>query len=467
MSTDFDRMFAALGRDADAIPLAEAATARRRGEHRRRTRLVAAAVATACVLAAGLGGGSWLARGAAGPDPVAPPPTPDEVVQLGPPRPVGKELSFGGPVRFALTGIVGERAYAGWQREDGTLQVVAADLATGEAAWPVRTLGRFDDSNGIAVLPQALLAIAEHNDGTDPDQTAFVIDPQTGELRWELPFSINDDDLLCYDSALVLATGDGATRGYDWRTGDTLWEVPAPADPPVASLGAYSPSAPGITDDRLFQITAGGHLLERDAATGALRADRAGVGMGAEADYTADDGRLFAASREEPYRIRVSDLDRDGSRILYTGAAGHSFSALAPCGTGRICVADQAGEEAEVAALDIATGREVWRSPVPNWAERIVPNGARIVVVGNGPDGQTSTLYDVDGTELASAPSLEWLSTGTLLSIGDGELASVTAATGDRRTLGPLDATPAFCSWSDRHLVCPTQTALRIWTLHP
>ena len=97
--------------------------------------------------------------------------------------------------------------------------------------------------------------------------------------------------------------------------------MPAPADPPVASLGTYSPSAPGPTDDRLFQVTAGGHLLERDAATGALRADRAGVGMGAEADYTADDGRLFAVSREEPYRIQVSDLDRDGSRILYTGAA--------------------------------------------------------------------------------------------------------------------------------------------------
>jgi outer membrane protein assembly factor BamB len=465
MSADLDRMFDALGRDADSIPLAGSETARGRGERRRRTRFVAAAVATVFALAAGLGGGSWLTRGAPEPEPIAP--QPDRIEQPGPPRPVGREIAFGGPVRFAVTGIAGDRVFAGWQQEDGTLKVGAADLATGKAAWPTRTLGRFDDSNGIAVLPRAVLAIAEHNDGRASDQTAFVIDPDTGQVRWELPFDINEDDLLCYDSALVLVTGAGVTRGYDWRTGATVWEVPTPADPPVASFGVYSPAAPSLPDDQMFQITAGGHLLIRNAATGELRGDRPGVGAGTEATHVVHGNRLFTVAQEQqPYQIRLSDVDAGGSRVLYTGRAGSSFTDLAPCGTGRICVLDQAGEKAEVAAVDIATGRELWRSPAPEYAERIQPGGERIVVIGSGPDGPASTLYDANGRELARAPSLVWHSADTLLSIGQDELASVAAATGERQRLGPVDSPiPAFCSWTADYLACPTRTGIRIWSL--
>lgn len=491
MSTDLDRMFTALGRDADEIPLGDPSTARRRGEHRRRTQLVAAGLATACVLAAGLTGGSWLTRDAAGPEPVAPPP--DGPVQLGPARPLGKEIRYGGQqVRFGLTAIAGNRAYAGWQEEDGTLRVAAADLETGKAAWPARTLGEFDDTNGIIAVPRALLAIGEHNDGTEPDQLLYVVDPETGQVRWELPFDINGDDLLFYDSVLVHVTEAGAISARDWGTGRVVWDEAPPADPPVASLGMYGPAdgPPGsssaafpahLSDPRILQITAGGALVVRDSATGAVRSTRPGVGIGADSDYLAYDGRLYGTHRGMgPNRVVVAEVDGGGAaRELRKAASGRNYLDMVPCGSDRICLLEGHGtdESTEIAAVDVASGREVWRKQAPDGAQQLLPGGARVLVTGSG--GQSgeasSALFDHDGTQLLGEAdrraSLAWVSTGTLLSFGGGKLAGVTAADGSRQELGdgPLEGllTPRFCSWTARRLVCPSGTGFRVWDISP
>ncbi|MEH1129082.1 outer membrane protein assembly factor BamB family protein [Micromonospora sp. CPCC 206061] len=489
MSTDLERMFTALGRDADGIPLGDPSTARHRGERRRRTQLVAAGLATAGALAAGLTGGSWLARDAAGPEPVAPPP--DGPVQLGPARPLGKEIRYGDQqVRFGLTAIAGNRAYAGWQEEDGTLRVAAADLETGKAAWPARTLGEFDDSNGIIAVPQALLAIGEHNDGTVPDQLLYVVDPDTGRVRWELPFDMNGDDLLFYDSALVHVTEAGAISARDWSTGRVVWDEAPPADPPVASLGMYGPADPlpgssngafpaHLSDPRMLQITAGGALVVRDSATGAVRSTRPGVGIGADAHYLAYDGRLFGAHRGTgPNRVVVAEVDGGGAaRELHKAASGRSYYDLAPCGSDRICLLDGGATEApaEIAAVDVASGLEIWRKQAPAGAQRLLPSGARVLVTGSGaqPDEMSSALFDHDGTQLLGEEdrraSLAWVSTGTLLSFGGGKLAGVTAADGSRQELGdsPLEGlmTPRFCSWTERRLACPGSTGFRVWDI--
>lgn len=490
MSTDLDRMFTALGRDADEIPLGAPSTARRRGERRRRTHLVAAGLATACVLAAGMAGGSWLKRDAAGPEPVAPPP--DRPVQLGPARPLGDEIRYGGQqVRFGLTAIAGNRAYAGWQEEDGTLRVAAADLETGKAAWPARTLGEFDDTNGIIAVPRALLAIGERNDGTVPDQQLYVVDPDTGRVRWELPFDINGDDLLFYDSVLVHVTEAGAISARDWGNGQVVWAEAAPADPPVESLGVYGPAdaLPGsdapfpahLSDPRLLQITAGGALVVRDSATGAVRSTRPGVGIGADSHYLAYDGRLYITHRGmDPNRVVVADVDGAGAaRELRKAAPGSNYLDMVPCGTDRICLLEGKGtdESTEIAAVDVASGREVWRKPAPNGAQQLVPGGARVLVAGMArqPDETSSALFDQDGTQLLGEAdqraALAWVSTGTLLSFGDGKLAAVTAADGSRQELGdsPIKdlRTPRFCSWTERRLVCPGLTGFQVWGIAP
>jgi outer membrane protein assembly factor BamB len=491
MPTDLDRMFTALGRDADDIPLGDPSTARRRGEGRRRARFIAAGLATACVLAAGLTGGSWLARDAAGPEPVAPPP--DGPVQLGPARPLGDEIRYGGQqVRFGLTAIAGNRAYAGWQEEDGTLRVAAADLETGKVAWPARTLGEFDDSNGIIAVPRALLAIGERNDGTVPDQQLYVVDPDTGRTRWELPFDINGDDLLFYDSVLVHVTEAGAISARDWDNGKVVWDEAAPADPPVASLGMYGPTdaPPGssnsafpahLSDPRILQITAGGALVVRDSATGAVRSTRPGIGIGADSHYLAYDGRLYGTHRGTgPNRVVVAEVDGDGAaRELSKAASGRSYLDMVPCGDDRICLLGGKGleESTEIAAVDVASGREIWRKPAPNGAQQLVPGGARVLVAGMaGTSGETSSaLFDHDGTQLLGEAdqraALAWVSTGTLLSFGNGKLAAVTAADGSRQELGdsPLKdlQTPRFCSWTHLRLVCPGLTGFQVWDIAP
>jgi outer membrane protein assembly factor BamB len=474
MSTDLDRMFTALRADADTIPLGEAAGARRRGERRRRTQLVAVAAAVACVVAAGLAGGTWLTRDLAGPEPepIAPP---DRVVELGPPRPLGEEISFGGRPDFALTALAGDRAYGSWFA-GGTLMVAAADLETGQPAWPAKGLGKFDDSNGIMAVPHALLAIGEHTDGTVPDQLLFVIDPDSGEVRWELPFSINDDDLLLFEAAVVLVTADGNSRGHDWATGRVLWEQPATADRPVTSIGMNQPDAdlPSVRgerplrDPRLLQITAGGNLLVRDAATGALTATRAGVAPSGHADYVAFGGRLYGYSLESTYRLRVSDVDGTAApRDILTGAPEHSLARPVACGTGRVCVLDTYMGQAQVIAVDAVRGREVWRADAPRDPAFLTAAGARVVATGQDRDDEAvSVLYDADGREVVRTKAeLVWLSTGTLLSIGKTEVAAVDAADGGVRVLGELPEHNRTCSWTETRLVCPSRTGLQVWAI--
>lgn len=480
MSTELDRMFMALREDADAIPLGEAAGARRRGERRRRTQLVAVAAAVACVVAAGVAGGSWLTRDLAGPEPepIAPP---DRVVELGPPRPLGEEISFGGRPEFALTSLAGDRAYGSWFAGD-RLMVAAADLETGRPSWPARDLGEFDDSNGIVALPHSLLAIGEHNDGTVPDQLLFVVDPDSGEVRWKLPFSINDDDLLFFDAAVVLVTADGTSRGYDWAAGRVLWEQPATADRPVMSIGMTHPNAappndvllakhlPLLGDPRLLQITAGGNLLVRDAATGTLTATKAGVAPSGHADYIAFDGRLYGYSLMEPtYRLRMSEVDGAAPpRDILTGAPEHSIGRPVACGTGRVCVLDTYSGQGQVIALDVARGREAWRAAAPPDAEELTSAGARVVATGRDRDQSVvSVLYDAEGREVVRTPTqLVWLSTGTLLSLGATEVAGVDAAGGTVRALGELPEHSRYCSWSETRLACPTRTGFQVWAIN-
>jgi outer membrane protein assembly factor BamB len=480
MSTELERMFTALRDDADAIPLGEAGGARRRGERRRRTQLVAVAAAVACVVAAGVAGGSWLTRDLAGPEPepIAPP---DRIVQLGPPRPLGEEISFGARPAFSLTSVAGERAYASWFAGD-QLMVAAADLRTGERAWPAKVLGEFDDSNGIVALPHALLAIGEHNDGTIPDQLLFVVDPDSGAVRWKLPFSINDDDLLFFEAAVVLVTADGTSRGYDWTTGRALWEQPATADRPVMSIGMTHPDGglpndvllaqhlPLLRDPRLLQVTAGGNLLVRDAATGTLTATRAGVAPSGHANYIAAGGRLHGYSlMERTYRLRVTDVDGTGaSRDILTGAPEHNLTSLVACGTGRVCVLDSYMDKSQVIALDVTQGRELWRVTAPSDLDQLTAAGTRVLLTGRGSELQVaSILIDKDGREvMRSEAQLVWISTGTLLSLGTTEVASVDAADGKVRALGELPAHLRWCSWTETRLACPTPTGFQVWAIN-
>lgn len=495
MSADLDDVFSRMGQHIDAVPLAPAVTARRRGQRRSRARAMAAAAAAVCLI--GAGAAAWRVH-PADQERTTSPPVADRTTRPGGLPTIGDPVPFGGTTRFGMTGIAGQRAYAGWHDEDGTIKVVGADLATGAAAWPVTSLGTFDDFGGTTVLPQAVLTSVEHNDGTEPDRTMYVIDPASGATRWKLPFDVADD-LVYYDDVLVfMSATTGVTTGFDWVTGRVRWSLAADADRPSRTLGMYLPAdakrmGPGglpvdFRDRRLIQVTAGGTVRVRDPGSGALKQSLDGGRP--DGPLVAYDGRLYGAEQvgdpaagaraTSSYRIRVTELGSvGGSRIAYTGPVGRRFEDLAPCGPDRLCVTDSmpSDETVQVASVDVAKRRELWRVAAPAGASRVQSLGTRVLVSGNGPAGNETALYDTAGRqrlpEQDRRARVGWLDEDTLISLpagrdgagADGVVAKVAAKDGRRTVLGVLSTTPSLCSWTPQRLACPTPTGLQLWDL--
>src|ERR1700759_3875911 len=95
MPSDLDEMFAALSRDADEIPVAEAPVVRRRGTQRVRVQATAAVALAVGLVAVGVGGVAVARR-------PAPKPTVDTPGVSSTLPPVGRGGIFGGPARLAL-----------------------------------------------------------------------------------------------------------------------------------------------------------------------------------------------------------------------------------------------------------------------------------------------------------------------------------------------------------------------------
>ncbi|MGN9907275.1 outer membrane protein assembly factor BamB family protein [Phytohabitans sp. LJ34] len=474
MSSDLDRMFGALRHDADAIPLGRASTARRRGERRRRTRLIAATAAVACVVGAGLTGGGWLARNDAAPQPA------------GPPRPLTDMIPLeGGAESFTPSATSGDRVLVAW-RTQGRLAVRLADLETGQPIGPTRELGSTLNYPDVVGLPWAFVAIGDGEGGR-----AYVLDPESGDVRWSLP----SGDLLYYPFALVAVAG-GVTRGFDWDTGAQLWQAPAPADAPVRSLGVFTPADPlprassieadafgyarPLAGDRLLQITAGGALLVRDARTGRQLSRRPGVAPADEAYYMAYDGRLYAWPRDGTFRLTVTDVDGAAApRQLYRAAAGRFGEHVVPCGTGQVCFIEGNSTATQVVAVEVSSGRVAWRAQATRKAPSLLPVGDRLLVSAD--DGSSSALLDRDGRQLLGPDErgvpLVWLTTGTLLTMGQADLVEISAADGTRRFLATSPEGRWRCSsWNERRLVChagsgpsaaatPADGGFQVWSI--
>lgn len=457
MSSDLDRMFGALRHDADAIPLGPASTARRRGERRRRTRLIAATAAVACLVGAGLTGGTWLARRDAAPQPAHPPRPLTDVIPI-----------EGNTDSFVPSATSGDRVLLAW-RTRGQLAVQLADLETGRPVQPARTLGGTRDYPHVVGLPWAFVAI-----GDGPDSRAYILDPRSGDLRWSLPMDDETDDLLYHRDALVAVVG-GVTLGLDWDTGARLWELRprGASDRPSDSLGMFTPGDPlprdlsldadafgyarPLADDRMLQLTAGGTLLVRDAGTGAELGRRPGILPATPADYVAFDGQLYVWRRSAPFRLTVTDVDGDAlPREIYRSAGGRFGSHVVPCGTGRVCFVESTGDmRAEVVAIEASSGRVAWRTPAPGAGPSLLPAGDRLLVSAQD---RASALLDENGRPVSEQQApMVWLSTGSLLVLGREELVEVSAADGSERVLGISPEGRWLCSsWTPRRLVCQT-----------
>jgi outer membrane protein assembly factor BamB len=396
---------------------------------------------------------------------------------------VGSPLVFGATARQVLSSIAGQRAFTGWQTEDGTIRVTAADLHTGKPVWAPRPVGKFDDLARVYALPQALLvSVVEDRDavgldGHNPDTTTYVYDPADGRLRWKYASGVTDDEVF-HDRVLVQTSAKtGVTTAYDWVTGTVRWTLPGGSDRPVSTLGmgvAEDSTLPSFTDDRLVRVLKSGQIQVRDITTGALLRTAGIRPPGPASTFLAYDGQLFDAERTDgatsPFLVRGTNLIDNGiasSIGLLVLPAGHQVEGLWQCGSGRLCLVDtDANANSSVAALDVAQRRVLWRVDVgPQGTSGFFRHGTTMV----GDSGQLAA-FDRNGKKVFGMQSgqLEWLDEDALLAMpgtGAGVAVRVRLSDGRQTTLGTLPERPQPCVNNADRLVCPSNTGVRIWSL--
>jgi outer membrane protein assembly factor BamB len=465
MPADLEEMFAALSRDADAVPLSEAPAARRRGEQRTRNHAVTAAALSVCLVAVGLGAVSWAAH--RGPDhrrtgPPAVEPFPGTLPKLGPAIPFGADAGA-----IAMTAIAGARAFAEWSDDEGSIRVLATDLGTGRELWRSGALGSVNDVSRIIALPQWLVVVAGR--GNEAARTVFVLDPVTGAIRWQAPFDLPDDSSLFYPDVLVTVS-DGVITAVSWSTGDTVWRSDLGTGRPaqIAGLPTAADAARGmVTDPRLVQINDDGTVIVRAAATGRRLPPDVPPRVNANGRQYASGGRLFTVSEAEPYRIQRTDLTT-GAQSTWTGPAGRTFAGLAPCGGDRVCVTDTvSGGSSQLALVDVGGRRQRWRNS--GGSEVLAARGDRVMDVVHAP----MTVYDIDsGRPVVTGGRLRWLDDRTMLSLpaggpATGPVARVSTVDGRRQELGTITMPPqSLCSATTTRLVCTGPTALQVYDIH-
>jgi hypothetical protein len=469
MPTDLDEMFAALLRDADAVPVAEAAAARRRGVHRTRMHATTAAAIAVVLVAAGLGGIAWSRR--PGPPPASDTPLPT----------VGKRIAFGGTAVSALPQIENPminptRAYVLWSDAGGVTRVIATDLDDGHRLWQSPVAKGYDVTT-MTVVSGAVVVIAAH--GTSADGQMWVLDPNSGRVWRHGSYDLSAQHIF-YPNALV--TLDSKTGGLSvaaWDTGRVLWQQPPGSDPPVRISGSATLLDPTNSytfrnygtvdkpvDSKLIVVTRSGRVQVLDAGSGtggAAATPQAlfGADVNANGRQYAFGGKLVTVSESTPYQLQLTDLG-DGVQASWTAPAGRTFVQLTPCGTTSVCVADAGVGGPELTLVDLGRQRLVWRIEA---AGDVLDFRDTLVVTG-GSDSMTA--YDIrTGKKVASAPQLFWIDDTRLLELpapaADGPVALV-ADDGTRTQLGTIPA-QTHCAWTTSRLLCTDNTGIQIYAL--
>jgi hypothetical protein len=465
MPTDLDELFAALKSDADAVPVAEAAAARRRGVHRTRMQATTAAAIAVVLVAAGLGGVAWSRR--PGP-PVSDTPLPT----------VGKRIEFGGVAVSAVPQIENPminptRAYVLWSGAAGVTRVIATDLDDGHRLWESPVADGYDVTN-LTVTSGAVVVTAGH--GTSPDGRMWVLDPNSGRVWRQGAFNFSDQHVF-YPNALVSLTA-GALTAVAWDTGRIVWSAPPGSDPPVRITGSASlldqtnsytfrnyGTADKPVDSKLIVVNQSGTVRVLDANTGdggtvSLPIAPFDDKVNANGRQYAYAGKLLTVSEGHPYKIQLTDLG-NGSRQTWEALAGRTFDQLTPCGATSVCVVDTAAAGPELSVIDIDRQRLRWRVPVSG--ELLDFRDTLVVTGGSDP----MVAYDIrTGRPVARAPQLFWLDDTRLLELPapSGGPVALVADNGVRTQLGTIPAS-SHCAWTTSRLVCTDRTGLEIYAL--
>jgi molecular chaperone HscA len=405
---------------------------------------------------------------------------------------VSVDMGDANSIDSAASVTLGDRSYYGWVA-DKAFHFGAVDLKDNHKLWGPSKVDADFSKWSLYALPNTLVAVA---DGSSGPGALYVFDAASGRENFHVPFVDRDRAYFFADLLVLHLYNSKEMRGLAWKDGALKWSRPNPKTDydndalsavettdadlrgPATLAGVATERDLNNDPKRLVQVGADKKFYLVDAAKGTAIRSWNAVGD-FYSKYLAYGGKLYVAY-DTPYRVQAYDLTKqDEPQSIYSvKEARRTVGAMSACGVGRICLLDTASSDektTEITAIDVATRKELWRKPAPG-ADQLVPVGSEVLaasVSGNA----ASFLYSADGRQLLSAEDRKLrgarVNGGSLLFFAgnftvygndDLSLIGVTAASGARTALGPLQKVRGpSCSWNERAIVCATDSKIQAW----
>lgn len=385
---------------------------------------------------------------------------------------------------FSDTAVTGGRAYFASEANEGQLDVIAADAATGKQVWTSKSAGLAESWDRMVAVPAGLALLTDVEGGSD-QRRFMILGADKGEKLWERAIARDDVFFFEGDTAVLVDRTESRLLGLDIKTGRVKWEKPNLRNSSgTATASVYSVTTPaelsgpaGIagvpfdedpdSDHRIVQAGADKSVRVLDAGSGEILASRAGV-----ADYddpmVAHNGRLVVRESSTPQTLVAYDLAKLGEgqkRVLYTAPENTQIDKLTPCGDDGVCWVEEDGykaDSAKVGWVNAADGSGSRQTAVPN-TEGLVPVGDSVLALRSTSPAESVSLLDDSG-------KITWTRDGMAARLDAGNVLTFTKSLstspvdpalagqhlGDNFVqLGSMsDVRTASCSWNTSVIAC-------------
>ena len=195
-----------------------------------------------------------------------------------------------------------------------------------------------------------------------------TLDAQRGKKREREKFNVNEDDLALTeaapvaDEANVYVSGRGKVRAFSRNSGEVKWEAKDLGLTPelfLAGRTLYARTGGLFTDLSEGTLKARGPygVSALDSATGKTRWRYKGADKGLTNFVLPDEETILTADRDDLIWLDTANGKR--SRKVSHGIEKAAFVILNQEGAAVV------GGQEEIAAFDVATGRELWRARHP------------------------------------------------------------------------------------------------------
>jgi outer membrane protein assembly factor BamB len=267
-------------------------------------------------------------------------------------------------------------------------RTVAFDVADGSERWHWVTVnqqipaGPFD-GQGVVVLAAA-----------DQGEPALVgVDAGTGAKQW----SVESTDVPLANSATVAVVGDATSpgassrfRGIDRVTGDELWVSGTPLEDRSGVFVARSPAA---VLGEVLVVPTGATVTAIDMRTGAM------LWEAPQLDHpVAADGVIVGTRGANSPAPSVAALDAASGQELWSAPGRPSYGDLLAVGDGVVAVLRPDGPG--FVAYELSSGDERWRVTQTPPGEPQLISGTSLVLLW---EGDVSVLSTTDGATTWSA----------------------------------------------------------------